>query len=73
MMGGFGPMGGFGWMGFGGILWIVLIVVVIWAVVRAGTRTTTASADSARAILDARLARGELPIEEYRKLREALG
>jgi uncharacterized membrane protein len=66
-------MGGFGGMGFGGILWIVLIGVVIWAVVKAGTRTSTASTDSARAVLDTRLARGELSIEEYRKLREVLG
>ncbi len=66
-------MGGFGGMGFGGILWIVLIGIVIWAVIKAGTRTSTASTDSARAILDARLARGELAIEEYRKLRETLG
>jgi len=66
-------MGGFGGMGFGGILWIVLIGVVIWAVVKSGTRTSTASTDSARAVLDARLARGELSIEEYRKLREVLG
>jgi putative membrane protein len=67
-------MGGFGGMGFGGILWIVLIGVVIWAVVKSGTtRTSTASTDSARAVLDTRLARGELSIEEYRKLREVLG
>ena len=66
-------MGGFGGMGFGGILWIVLIGVVIWAVVKAGTRTSTASTDSARAVLDTRLARGELSVEEYRKLREVLG
>jgi uncharacterized membrane protein len=66
-------MGGFGGMGFGGILWIVLIGVVIWAVVKSSTRTSTASTDSARAVLDTRLARGELSIEEYRKLREVLG
>jgi len=66
-------MGGFGGMGFGGILWIVLIGVVIWAIVKAGARTSTPSTDSARALLDTRLARGELSIEEYRKLREVLG
>jgi uncharacterized membrane protein len=66
-------MGGFGGMGFGGILWIVLIGVVVWAVVKSSTRTSTASTDSARAVLDTRLARGELSIEEYRKLREVLG
>lgn len=66
-------MGGFGGMGFGGILWIVLIGVVIWAVVKSGVGTSKPSTDSARAVLDARLARGELSIEEYRKLREVLG
>jgi uncharacterized membrane protein len=72
MMGGFG-MGGFGGMGAGGILWIVLLGVIVWAVVKAATRTSTpSSTESARAILDGRLARGELSIDEYRRLRETV-
>jgi len=48
--------------------------VVIWAIVSAGNRTgARPPAGSARETLDARLARGELSIEEYRKLRETLG
>ncbi|HXF82844.1 MAG TPA: hypothetical protein VNN19_08850 [bacterium] len=66
-------MGGFG-MGGAGILWIIVLGVAIWAIVSAvnkpGARST---AGSARETLDARLARGELSIEEYKKLRETLG
>jgi len=66
-------MGGFG-MGGAGILWIVLLGVAIWAVVSATNKTGTRSATgSARDVLDARLARGELSVEEYKKLRETLG
>jgi len=66
-------MGGFG-MGAGGLVWIILLGVAIWAIVgvvnRAGARS---AGGSARDTLDARLARGELSIEEYKKLRETLG
>ena len=66
-------MGGFG-MGGGGILWIILLGVAIWAIVSATNRTgARAATGSARDVLDARLARGELSVEEYRKLRETLG
>lgn len=66
-------MGGFG-MGGAGILWILLLGVVIWAVVSTGNKTAAQpSIGSARETLDARLARGELSIEEYKKLRETLG
>lgn len=65
-------MGGFG-MGGGGILWIILLGVAIWAIVSATNRTGARSATgSARDVLDARLARGELSVEEYKKLRETL-
>ena len=66
-------MGGFG-MGGAGILWVILLGVAIWAIVSATNKTPTRSATgSARDVLDARLARGELSVEEYRKLRETLG
>ena len=64
-------MGGFG-MGFGAIFWIVLLALVIWAVTSAGARTGHRSEASAKAILDERLARGEISVDEYRKLRAAL-
>ena len=66
-------MGGFG-MGVGGILWIILLGVAIWAIVSATNSTRARSATgSVRDVLDARLARGELSVEEYTKLRETLG
>lgn len=66
-------MGGFG-MGGAGILWVILLGVAIWAIVSATNKTPTRSpTGSARDVLDARLARGELSVEEYRKLRETLG
>lgn len=66
-------MGGFG-MGGAGILWVILLGVAIWAIVSATNKTPTRSATgSARDVLDTRLARGELSVEEYRKLRETLG
>lgn len=66
-------MGGFG-MGGAGILWIVLLGVAIWAIVNTVIKPSTRSAvGSAREALDARLARGELSIDEYKKLRETLG
>ena len=64
-------MGGFG-MGFGAIFWIVLLALVIWAVTSTGARTGHRSEASAKAILDERLARGEISVDEYRKLRAAL-
>lgn len=65
-------MGGFG-MGFVGILWIVVLGLVIWTVINAGNRSGARSSRTSREILDERLARGELSIDEYRKLRETLG
>lgn len=59
-------------MGFGAIFWIVLLVAVIWAVTSAGPRAGRRSEESAKAILDERLARGEISLDEYRKLRTAL-
>jgi len=66
-------MGAFG-MGGGGTLWIILLSVAIWAIVSATNRTgARLAAGSARDVLDARLARGELSVEEYKTLRETLG
>ncbi len=73
-------MGGGGMFGFGMIIWVAILVVIVWAVVRAigqgqsapSLRSSTSSG-SARAILDERLAKGELSVEEYKKLRDALG
>ncbi len=71
MMGGWGGM-----FGFGMVFWIVLLVVIAWVIVRAGQGQVpqrSRPSEDARAILDARLARGEVSVEEYKKLRETLG
>jgi uncharacterized membrane protein len=68
-MGGVGMMMGFE---------ILILGVIVWAVVQAmsrgslGVGTRLASSQSAKETLDARLARGEVSVEEYRKLRETL-
>jgi putative membrane protein len=65
---------GFGWggwlmmtLGMGGF-WILLIVLVVM-LVRSGTQ---AGSHNAREILEQRLARGEIDVEEYEKRREAM-
>lgn len=70
-------MSGFGWgMSWGG--WFFMIVVlallvagVVW-LVRAATGPREESRDSARKILDERLASGEISAEEYEARRRAL-
>lgn len=65
-------MGGFGF-GAGMLVWVILLGVIVWAVVRATTQSPSGRpTDSAHAILDQRLARGEISIDEYRKLRAEL-
>lgn len=73
MMGGGGAM-----FGFGMLVWIVILGVIVWAVVQAANRNSQgapappSSGASTREILDARLARGEIAVDEYKKLRETL-
>lgn len=61
------------------ILWAVIVFALIAAAVywlatsyRAGSATTGIKDASAREILDQRLAKGELTIEQYQQLRDAL-
>lgn len=69
--------GGLG-MGFGGgfmwLFWIVLIVLVVWAVrgLGNGGAATPPRDASARELLDARFARGEIDEAEYRRRRAML-
>lgn len=51
--------------------WAVLIGAVVWAVVRVAPTSSPRGTD-ARAILDARYARGELDDDEYRQRRDEL-
>jgi len=59
----------------GTIIFLGLIIgLIVWAVSPHGDRggSAPATGESAREILDRRLASGELTIEEYSQLREAL-
>ena len=57
-----------GWMV---LVWVVVIGVVVWAVVRI-TVTTPRRGDTAQDILDERYARGEIDDEEYERRRRSL-
>jgi uncharacterized membrane protein len=63
-------MGTAGWLMMGG-LWLSVIVVILWAIT-AATRRPSRSGVDALAVLDDRLARGEIDPEEYRGLRSTL-
>ncbi len=81
--------GGTGWgagMLFGGIFmilfWVFLVAGVIWLVLSITHRvdqpldrssSSNASASNASAILDERLARGEIDVEEYKARKAAIG
>ena len=65
-------------MGASGMwLWMILGLVVLWALVACavrwtiGPRRSTSDPDPIK-LLDARLARGEITSEEYRRVRELL-
>ena len=75
--------GYYGSVGWGGWFAMVLVMVVFWgllvavvvALVRTGGRGSSGAANDptdARRILDERLARGEIQIEEYEALKRAL-
>ena len=69
--GGYGLLGGFG-MGFGMIIWIVLIGLVIWAVVAVLTKSTSRSETTPLEILKQRYVRGEINKAEYDLARKDL-
>ena len=59
------------------VLWIGLIVVAAWAAVRllrrdAPSTPTTPTTPTPRAILDERLARGEIDAEQYAQMRRLI-
>ena len=71
-------MGLWGWlmMVFGGLLWVVVLVAVVILVLRyVGDRQAPPAASeepSARELLDRRLARGEIDVDEYERRRDAM-
>jgi uncharacterized membrane protein len=58
------------WLGMASF-WLVILLTAIWAASRLFPQEPAARPD-ARELLDQRLARGELGIEEYRRLRDEL-
>ena len=70
-------MWGWGWMWFGWVLWLILIAVIIWAVVRftssaSGRSHSTPPQESALDILKKRYARGEISREEFEQMKKDL-
>lgn len=63
-----GQMGVGGWVGMVAF-WVVVVALVIWALMRL---FPTQRSGGERAVLDARLARGEIDPETYRLVREEL-
>ena len=74
MMFGYGadwPVWGIALMWTGMIAFLALLIWAVYALVASTTRRTSADfgGTSARAVLDQRLARGEIDAEEHRRLR----
>ena len=68
---GFGMMGGFGLIGllFNALIIVGVVVLIVWAVRRSSTPGNhSSSGQSAREILQARYARGELTREQYQQM-----
>jgi len=73
---------GFGWgwfmMAFGGVLWIAILVILVWALIRWLERKAPASgpsmpaSPSALEILRQRYARGEIDAATFAQMREQL-
>ena len=71
MMGGYGPFG----MILGGLFWLLIIAVIIWAIwyFTAGRRTATKSGtETPLEILKKRLASGEITPEQFAKTKKTL-
>jgi putative membrane protein len=76
-----GHMSAAGWIL--SVLWTLIIIAlvvagILWLISALGNRDAARSAsarpgESAREILDRRLAAGELTVEQYKQLRETLG
>jgi putative membrane protein len=69
--------GGWGWMMLMPLLWIALIGLIVWAVVRAtqrpdGSASGAMRRETAQEILDRRFASGEIDAESYTQARERL-
>ncbi|HLE89438.1 MAG TPA: SHOCT domain-containing protein [Candidatus Limnocylindria bacterium] len=73
MMWGWGVGGDWLAMGLGMLLWVALIGVAVWLVVRAlGQRPGASGTESAEELLRRRFASGEIDAEEYERRLEIL-
>ncbi len=68
---------GWGFMGIGWLIWLILLIVIIWGVVRiasAGNRQpqTPRSEEDAMDILKKRYARGEITKEQFEEMKKDL-
>src|SRR5207248_2137761 len=70
MMYGYGQ--GFTWMILMPLLWIGLVAIIIWAVVRLTVHGSSPRAETAQDILDRRFARGEIDADAYTQARAQL-
>jgi putative membrane protein len=61
-------MGPYGWIWM--IVWIAVLIVMVWLIVRGPAERT--AAEDAMAILRARFARGEISQDEFERARNAL-
>ena len=73
MMWGWDAGGGWLMMGIGMLIWVALIALVVWLVVRAfGPRPGGGGSQSAEDLLRRRYASGEIDAEEYQSRLETL-
>jgi putative membrane protein len=78
MMGWYDGWGGGGWLAMTlmMVFWIALVAVAIWAVARfaghGSTAAATGTTPTPRALLDHRLAAGEIDAEQYAQLRRLM-
>jgi putative membrane protein len=73
MMWGWDAGGGWLMMGIGMLIWVALIALVVWLVIRAvGQRPGTGGSESAEDLLRRRYASGEIDAEEYQSRLETL-
>jgi putative membrane protein len=73
MMWGWDAGGGWLMMGIGMLIWVALIALVVWLVVRAvGQRPGSSGSESAEDLLRRRFASGEIDSEEYQSRLETL-
>ena len=67
---------GVGWWGFGGIfmilLWVGLIVLIVWGVMKIGKGGGTPSKKDALDIARERYAKGEISKEEFEQIKKDL-